>query len=494
MVNMKKRSVLLIIRYLVIIAIIVAAILYYNSYKKKKNRPDWRTDKPSEGSIRELVTATGSLNPHVLVNVGTEVSGKIEKVYKDFNSIVRKGDMLAKLDTELLETNFESAKGEVVKAKTSSDEAKLDFDLLKELFNKGMSPEYEMKKAEFKHQQAVQTLKNAQLSLQRAQKNLDNAFIKSPIDGVIVSRNVDEGQTVAASLNAPTLFVIANNLEQMQISAAVDEADIGKIGYSLPVEFSVDAYPMERFRGKIKQIRLNPNSEQNVVSYNVIIDAPNPDRKLLPGMTANVTIVIQRKDNVLRIPESATRFRPNKELWELFGLKWDEELMDNMRPGRGMAGMGAKPDSSKKGESSKPESKTSIAKAGGREASGMPDRTQMMRGERGRGGNMPDSIRQKFMQGRGKTDTKPTAGETFQLATGSHRRRSMRPAQVWVLENGVPVSKSITVGLSDGAYVELLDGLDADVELITGVVYKNPKQMTANNPMMQSGPGMGRRF
>ncbi|MDY0151762.1 MAG: efflux RND transporter periplasmic adaptor subunit, partial [Candidatus Cloacimonas sp.] len=295
------------IKYLVIVLIIAAAIILWGHYRKAKNMPEWRTDTPSQGAIREVVTATGSLNPYVLVNVGTEVSGKIEKIYKDFNDRVKKGELLAKLDTEILRTNLDAAKGELAKANTAMNEAKLDYDLLKELFKKNMSPDYDVKKAEFKVETAQQNLANAKLTLQRAQKNLDNAYITSPIDGIIVSRDVDEGQTVAASMSSPTLFMIANNLDQMQITANVDEADIGKIKLELPVEFTVDAYPTNRFEGNVKQIRLNPTTDSNVVSYSVIIDAANPERKLLPGMTTNVTIEIQAKENVLRVPETATQ-------------------------------------------------------------------------------------------------------------------------------------------------------------------------------------------
>ena len=194
-----------------------------------------------------------------------------------------------------------------------------------------MAAEYDLRKAEFRMQQAQQSLATARLNLQRAQKNLDNAYIKSPIDGVIVGRSVDEGQTVAASLNAPTLFKIANNLDKMQITANVDEADIGRIKVGLPVEFSVDAYTTMAFTGEVQQIRLNPVTEQNVVSYSVIIDAENPGRVLLPGMTTNVTIIVKSRQNTMRIPETATRFRPSKELWTLFGLKWEDDMIQKER-------------------------------------------------------------------------------------------------------------------------------------------------------------------
>ena len=252
-----------------------------------------------------------------------------------------------------------------------------------------------------------------------------NAHITSPINGVIVSRDVDEGQTVAASLNSPTLFIIANNLESMQITAKVDEADIGKIQLGLPVEFNVDAYPRESFMGTVKQIRLNPTTESNVVTYSVIIDAANPERKLLPGMTTNVTFIIRAKQDVPRLPETATRFRPSKEIWELFGLKWDDELLNAGRTA--MQEMMAKPPTGK---------------------------------------SQPEEEGQKPKPGRGRN------GDP-----------SSRIAVVWVLRNNVPSPVAVRTGVSDGAFVELIDGVSEKDVLVTGVIYNDPKQANANAAM-----------
>ncbi len=452
------------IKYLVLIALIIAAILIWTHYRKAKNQPEWRTDKPSTGDIREVVTATGSLNPYVLVSVGTEVSGKIDRIYKDFNDRVRKGELLAKLDTEILQTNLDGAKGDLAKANTAMEEAKLDYDTLAELYKKQMTPEYDLKKALFKYQTAQQNVANAKLTLQRAQKNLDNAYITSPINGVIVSRDVDEGQTVAASMNAPTLFQIANNLDQMQIEANVDEADIGKVKLGLPVEFNVDAYPTQKFSGEVKQIRLNPETDNNVVSYSVIIDAANPDHRLLPGMTTNVTIVIQAKQNVLRIPETATRFKPSKEVWELFGLKWDDELLN--------AGKNAMLAEMKKAKANAGPTSPNAAQPDSKFRS--EDKKQL-----------PDSLKARFTRNRGTT----TQGSFSGFSSGTRRIRS---SVVWVLQNKIPKAVVVKTGISDGAFVEVLEGMDANAELVTGVNYKDAKQAANNNS--PTGPGMGRRF
>ncbi|PKN80511.1 MAG: efflux RND transporter periplasmic adaptor subunit [Candidatus Cloacimonetes bacterium HGW-Cloacimonetes-1] len=480
---------------LIIIVIIVIAVFAFLHYRKTKNKPEWRTDSPSTGTIREVVTATGSLNPNVSVNVGTEVSGTIQKIYVDFNSIVRKGQLLAKLDTEILETNLEATKSDVAKSKVSMEDAKLDLDLLKDLVKKNMAASYDLQKAQFKYDQAVLTLSNSRISMQRAEKNLQNASIKSPIDGVIVSRSIDEGQTVASSFNSPTLFIIANNLEQMQITANVDEADIGKVQVKMPVEFSVDAYPDQAFNGNVKQIRLNPSTDSNVVSYAVIIDAHNPDKILLPGMTANVTIVIQEKEGVLRIPESAGRFKPSKEVWTLFGLKWDDKLLENKfkRNGRGMGqnqAHGAQTPAA-------PEAATAVAKSG---RPNLPDSIKTRRPAMGdsakfamrKGGNRGEPATmergQRRGQGQGQSSSyTPRAGV-------SKRGSRKRMVQVWILKNGVPSPKMVQVGLSDGAFVEVLEGIAEGDVMVTGVIYKNLKQAGNAASPMSSGPGMGRRF
>ncbi|MDP3113312.1 MAG: efflux RND transporter periplasmic adaptor subunit [Candidatus Cloacimonadaceae bacterium] len=475
------------IKYIVITALVITAIMLYSNYRKNKNKPEWRTEKVSTGAIREVVTATGSLNPYVLVEVGTEVSGKIEKLHKDFNDSVRRGELLAKLDTEILKTNLDGAKAEVNKAKTSVDEAKLDYDLLKELWQRNMSPEYDMKKAEFKYQQALQSLASSRLNLQRAEKNLDNAYITSPIDGIIVARNVDEGQTVAASLNSPTLFKIANNLDQMQITANVDEADIGKINIDMPVEFTVDAYPTQQFRGSVKQIRLNPNTDQNVVSYSVIIDAANPDRKLLPGMTTNVTIIIREKENVLRIPESATRFRPSKEIWAMFGLKWEDDMIANARKKAMESMQAAQPEKTADASGEKPVPAVNRQKPG----QGTPNAKPAI----------PDSARAANTSRRSPAQPRqtPSVMGNPQAASSGRGRSGTRigMAMVWVLKGNEPQIKMIRTGISDGAFVEVLADLGTDDLLVSGVIYKDAKQAASinpANPAMQGAPSMGRRF
>lgn len=501
-----------VIRIAIILVIVASAIFAYSAYKKKQNKPEWRMGSLSQGNIRETVTASGTLNPSLLVNVGTEISGKIEKLYKDYNSNVVKGDLLAKLDTENLETSLESAQSDVQKAQIAVNDSKIDLDLQRELVKKDMSTDYEFQKAKNKYETTVQNLANARFALKRAEKNLQNAIIKSPIDGVIVSRNVDEGQTVAASLNAPTLFVIANNLRKMQINADIDEADIGKIKVGLPVEFRVDAYANERFEGKVNQVRLSPTSTQNVVTYSVIIDVDNSQMKLLPGMTANVTIIIREKEDVLRIPESAMLFKPSKELWKQFGLKWDDSLSENNRRGR------------------------RFQQGDGAPAEGSQNHAAMSRGQDNAKGNIPDSIKAKFakmtpeqraaarekMSKDGKKpdfskmtdEQKATFRKKFAQSNADNKnaseanvnrgqfnfsanvftRERQRKNQIWVLENGKPKAIEVITGLSDGNFAEVISGISENQEMIIGVNYKNAKQASAaNKSVMPASGGFGPR-
>lgn len=490
-----------IIRLVIVIITISAAITGYSQYKKHKNRPEWRLTAVSTGNIREVVTATGTLNPSTLVEVGTEISGKIAKVFKDFNSNVKRGEILAKLDTENLETALESAQADVRKAQLNADDAKIDLDLQKELSKKEMGTAYDLQKAQNKYDQALLNLANSRFSLRKAEKNLQNAIITSPIDGVVVSRNVDEGQTVAASLNAPTLFVLANNLRQMQINAEIDEADIGKIRVGEAVEFRVDAFADEQFRGKVNQVRLSPSTTQNVVTYSVIIDVNNPQLKLLPGMTANVTIVVREKNNVVRIPETALRFRPSKELWKQFGLKWDDNLTAQTGRGgfRGRGEMGqmnpnasndrAKPDSVKaNGKDEKTETATNQRKRpdGFDER---PDFSKMTPEQREafRARMMSDQTRQS------SSSNETTSGGQFNFDASSSMRERTRRGIVWVLENGKPKSVEVVTGLSDGNFTEVISGVTEGQELISGVTYKDPKQASANSRSAFTPGGFGPR-
>ena len=304
--------------------LIVIAIAGFILFRGNGNEPKFRTDKIIRGDIEMAVTATGTVNPVTTVLVGTQVSGTIKKLYVDFNSPVKKGQLIARIDPALFEAqvnqakaNLLSAKANLEKAKATLVDAKRTMDRNKELFSKNLVARSDLDTAETNYETADASVIAAksqvaqtEAALNLAGTNLRYTKIVSPVDGIVVSRNVDVGQTVAASFQTPTLFTIAQDLTKMQIDTSVDEADIGKIKVGQDVEFTVEAYPDITFKGRVWQIRNAPITVQNVVTYDVVINVDNPELKLKPGMTANVSIIVSIKKDVLKIPNAALRFKP----------------------------------------------------------------------------------------------------------------------------------------------------------------------------------------
>ena len=268
----------------------------------------------TRGELTQVVTASGQLNPLVKVEVGSQISGIIEKLFVDFNSPVTEGQVIAQLDAATYEANLIQAQGNLANAKAAAELAQLNAERAKTLQTEKLNAKAEYEKAVADLHQAEAAVKVNEGSLKKAQVDLARCTIYAPIDGIVISRNVNVGQTVAASLSAPTLFVIANNLAKMQIEADVAEADIGLVGAGQEVEFTVDAFPGQTFHGKVTQVRNAPKADQNVVTYVTIIDVTNPNLKLKPGMTANVSVIVTHHDNVLKIPNAALRFRPPKDV------------------------------------------------------------------------------------------------------------------------------------------------------------------------------------
>ncbi|HEY5617293.1 MAG TPA: efflux RND transporter periplasmic adaptor subunit [Vicinamibacterales bacterium] len=316
-----KHRLLLILVTIAVVTVSVAA--YYRSTATEAS-PTFVLAVVTRGDIVDAVAATGSLQAVTTVQVGTQVSGTIKTLRADYNSVVKRGEVVAELEPSLFQTQVDQARATVVRLQADVERARVEvadtavkLRRASELWDKQLIPRTDLETAEAAARQAEASLKaaqaqvtQAQASLNQAQVNFSHTIIRAPIDGVVISRAVDVGQTVAANMSAPTLFVIANDLSQMQVNASIDESDIGRIHAGQPVTFKVDAYPGETFRGAVSQVRLEPVTEQNVVSYVTIINVPNPDMKLKPGMTANVTVEIARADDVLRVPNSALRFRP----------------------------------------------------------------------------------------------------------------------------------------------------------------------------------------
>jgi HlyD family secretion protein len=270
----------------------------------------YQTATVMRGPITQAVTATGTLNPVVNVQVGSQVSGNISKLFVDFNSQVKAGQVVAQIDPALFQATVTQAEGDVANAQAALELARVNAKRTEDLFARKTSSQADLDQATANLHQAEANVKIKQGALDKAKADLEHCTITSPIDGVVISRSVDVGQTVAASLQAPVIFQIANDLTKMQIDSNVAEADVGVVQVGQDVDFTVDAFPTQTFHGKVVQVRNAPITVQNVVTYDTVIGVSNPDLKLKPGMTANVSIIIARKDNVLQIKNAALRYRP----------------------------------------------------------------------------------------------------------------------------------------------------------------------------------------
>lgn len=293
--KLSKKTLWLIIAGVIIILVLALII---TAKKGKHSDVQIMTQPAGIDSIEVTVTATGELQPVYKVEVGTQVSGIVEHIYVDFNSVVKKGQLLAELDRSNLNEQLTMAQTNVSNAKSNLTLAQQQFDRIKALYDNKAATQEAYESAVNSLNQAKNQLKTAQSELSRAQTNLSYATISSPIDGIIMDKAVEEGQTVASSFSTPTLFTIANDLTQMQVEANVDEADIGEVKAGQPVTFTVDAFPDDVFSGTVKEVRINPTVTANVVTYTVIINAPNPEAKLFPGMTANVTITTKKESGI----------------------------------------------------------------------------------------------------------------------------------------------------------------------------------------------------
>jgi HlyD family secretion protein len=429
----KKRNIIFGIVALVLIA---AAVVVFTS--SKSTETVYRTVKLERGDISVVVTATGTLSADTTVQVGTQVSGTIAKLYADFNSVVKKGRVIAIIDTTFLQTQVQDAEANLEGAVAKVNQTQRDLKRTEDLFKKSLASQADYDAAKTDYESAVASRKSAQAALDRSRINLKYATIRAPIDGVVISRNVDVGQTVAASLAAPVLFMIANDLTKMQVQANIDEADIGKIRVGQDVKFTVDAYPDQQFQGKVGQIRLQPNVIQNVVNYTVIIEAPNPDLKLMPGMTATITVLVDRRDNALKLPNLALRFQP------------DQKVLDSLRQARA----------------------SDSTRGRGMDSTRSAEMRARFSAQQRQGGGGPGSVGLGAGGGRG----------------GFGGNRSL----VWTLDENKKLKPvSVRLGLSDGTSSEIVDSrLKEGDEVVVGVVSDVAKAPQPTNPL----GGGGRRF
>jgi HlyD family secretion protein len=348
---------------MVIIAVLVLLLagggfFGYRTYFNQDKSPKYKTEAISKGSITSQVVATGTVNPVTLVQVGSQVSGTILKLFVDFNSVVREGQVIAQIDPALFQAKVDQTEADLKNARAVLENQKVALTdtqrtlaRYKTLFKDDLVAQNDLDQAQVKYDQAVASVKTAEAqigsakaNLASARTNLDYATIRSPVNGTVVNRNVDVGQTVAASLQAPTLFTIAQDLTNMQVDTNVDEADIGRMKTGQTATFTVDSYPGETFTAKVFQVRNAPTTVQNVVTYDVVLRVSNLDLKLKPGMTANVSVLIEEKDGILRVPNTALRFKmplpPSKtgsidelrKKWKGWSMLWIFEPEKKPRP------------------------------------------------------------------------------------------------------------------------------------------------------------------
>ena len=309
---MKKASKIILWVAVAAVAVVVALLLL-NKKKDSKQTLVYQVTTLAPATISSSVTATGTVEPVKQVEVGTQVSGIISKIYVDYNSVVKEGQLIAELDMSVLQTELESSRANLNAAKVEYDYQQRNYQRIKGLYDKELVSATEFEQAQYSFDKAKFSYSQAQSNYTKSQKNIGYAKIYSPIDGVVLSRAVDEGQTVASGFSTPTLFTIANDLTQMRVIANVDEADIGQVKEGQRVEFEVDAFPEDTFTGSVTQVRLQATTTSNVVTYQVVIDAPNPEQKLMPGLTANITIYTLDKHGVIAVPVRALRFTPEGE-------------------------------------------------------------------------------------------------------------------------------------------------------------------------------------
>lgn len=387
-----------------VVAIGIGAAVLKNG---KPEAPKYRTEAISRGDIEAVVTTSGTLNPVTTVEVGSQVSGKIDKINVDFNSQVKKGDILAELDLSILQSkidqnnaNFLSARASLERAQVTLDNLKKKYDRALTLFEKELISYEEKEAAEASYLGAKTDVTSAQARLEQAKSQLESskldlsyAIIRSPIDGVVISRDMNVGQTVAASFQAPKLFSIANDLSKMQVECSVDEADIGKVAEGQKVRFTVDAFPDDTFNGVVKQVRYSPTTTSNVVTYTTIVDVDNPGMKLRPGMTATVSVISGEARDALRVPNSALRFTPSLPSEEL--AKIMKESFEAMAAKRQAEGGGSGQPGQPTGAAGAPAglgAATGGPRPDGQAGSGRPGGMMFGQGQSGRSGRTPSRV------------------------------------------------------------------------------------------------------
>lgn len=465
-------SIAKLIVYLVLIGALGAG-LYTFIQSRSEKPPEFMTAQISRGNITQVVTATGQLAPVVQVDVSSQVSGIVQEITVDFNSPVQQAQVLLKLDPATYEARVRQAEAELNNAEANLELVEMNTERIQSLRGRELVSQSELDQALANLRQAQTTVLTRTSQLESAKVDLSRCTIYSPIDGIVISREAEVGKTVAASLSAPTLFVIANDLTQMQITAAVSEADIGAVAEGQDVRFTVDAYPSRPFRGRVSQIRNSPKTVENVVTYQTIIDVRNPDLKLKPGMTANVSIVVAERENVLRISNAALRVR----------------LPENLTPATPPPA--AQPAGSGPAVRTARAETTSAPGAAGETAAGSP------RQRRGGGGGPPPG-----MEGLSREERMARFRQMRDGGGAGSDGSAVSVRNVYRLESNDPTAPleavSARLGITDGVYTEVLAGLEENQTVITGMALSSAARGSsapARNPFSGGrGGSMGRRF
>ena len=446
----------------------------------------YRTEKVDRGTVTMTVTATGTLSAVTTVQIGSQVSGVIARLYADFNSRVTKGQLLAELDPTPFQQTVEQRQADVAKSRIQSANARISYDRQLRLVKAGLAPQADLDAARAAYEEANAQVQQSTAALNQSLTSLKYTKIISPIDGVVVDRQYDVGQTVAASFSAPTLFSIAQDMTKMQVQADVDQSDIGRIAVGQTARFTVDSYPDQEFRGRIAQIRLNATVSQNVVTYPVIIEVGNPDEKLRPKMTANVTIDVAMVQDVLRIPNAALRFKP-------------DTTAKGAAPATASAGRNAKPSettqSTQTTETIQTQTTTSTSTIQTSE-----ERRARWRERQGQNGTTTGGMTPEERAARWGNRGGGVGGAAAGLGGAPPMRR--RPQTVYILTaEGKLTPVEIRTGITDGHYTQVVSGdLKVGDSIVTGLatskVDSNPPPGSSGGPMgggQRPGGGRGGR-
>jgi len=468
-------------KFILISAIIIVPLLiagYFLFNKENGVDIEWEIKTIERGDMEISITATGTLEAVKEVEVGTQVSGIISVIYVDFNSKVRKGQVIARLDTTTLASQVYDSKANYTRKKIMLNQTRRNLVRAEGLYKENVMPLVEYEKVLDEYETAQSNLLSADAQLERTKINLGYATIVSPINGVVISRNVEQGQTVASSFNSPTLFNIVNDLTKMQVEASIDEADIGQIEEGQKVSFTVDAYPDDTFSGEVRQKRLKPEIVSNVVTYTVIVDVPNSDLKLMPGMTASITVLIDERRDVLKVPSRALSFQPP--------VSYIEDFRNNL------------PDSVKQAMEDRVSLVRKRMKERGMTDSQIDERIKLM-SSRATSGPGPGGMRNGggFP---GATGGSGFEGRTAAGASGLIWSREGQPGMVWVREGDVVKPVRVRTGLSDGSFAELIgEQLTEGMEVVISAKYDVKKESQRGKtssplvPQMGSGRGRGLR-